>query len=115
MWRAFWRSVWPRVAPFGILRAMFDALMYVLVFLPIGFPVVPWLFRARWGRRGIWLSAGLVLIILCLLPFLFFEACVAMKCGQGAIAIFMLGPIWIGSAVITVLSAVLAAYYPRQR
>jgi hypothetical protein len=93
---------------------MFDAMMYVLLFLPMGFPVVPWLFRARWGMRGIWISTGLVIAILASFPFLFFTACVAVNCGQGAIAIFMLGPVWIGSAVITVLSGVLAAYSLRQ-
>jgi hypothetical protein len=89
---------------------MFDALMYVLLFLPMGFPVVPWLFRARSGRWGIWISTGFCLAALALFPFLFFSACVAVNCGQGAIAIFMLGPVWIASAIITVASAVLAAY-----
>ena len=93
---------------------MFDALMYVMLFLPIGFPVVPWLFRTRWGRRGIWISTGLVLVTLSLFPFLFFSACVAVNCGQGAIAIFMLGPVWILSAVFTVVSAAIAVYSLRQ-
>ena len=94
---------------------MFDALMYVLLFLPMGFPVVPWLFRTRSGRRGIWISTGLVLVTLCLFPVLFFEACVAVNCGQGAIAIFMLGPVWIVSAVFTVVSAAIALYSLRQQ
>jgi hypothetical protein len=94
---------------------MFDALMYLMLILPLGFPVVPWLFRARWGLRGIWISTGLVLAILSLFPFLFFSACVAANCGQGAIAIFMLGPVWIVSAVFTVVSAALAVYSLRQR
>jgi hypothetical protein len=94
---------------------MFDALMYVLLFLPMGFPVVPWLFGARFGQRGIWLSTGFVLVILLLLPFLFFEACVAANCGQGAIAIFMLGPAWIAAALLTVMCAVLASYRLRLR
>jgi hypothetical protein len=94
---------------------MFDALMYLLLFLPMGFPVVPWLFRTRSGRRGIWISTALVLVTLCLFPFLFFEACVAVNCGQGAIAIFSLGPVWIVSAVFTVVSAALASYSLRHR
>jgi membrane protein implicated in regulation of membrane protease activity len=94
---------------------MFDALMYLTLFLPLGFPVVPWLFRARSGRWGIWLSTGLILATLSLFPFLFFSACVAVNCGQGAIAIFMLGPVWIVSAVFTVFSAALAVYSLRQR
>ena len=92
---------------------MFDALMYALHFVPVAFPVVPWLFRARFGRWGIWLSTGFVLVTLALLPFLFFEACAAVNCGQGAIAIFSLGPIWIASAVATLGSAVLASYWPQ--
>lgn len=93
---------------------MFDALMYVMHFVPLGFPVVPWLFRTRSGRWGIWLSTGFVILTLILFPFLFFSACAAVNCGQGAIAIFMLGPIWIASAVFTVASAALASYGLRQ-
>jgi hypothetical protein len=93
---------------------MFDALIYVLLFLPIGFPVVPWLFRARWGLRGIWISTGFAIVALLCMPFLFFSVCVAANCGQGAIAIFMLVPVWIASAVFTVISAVIAVYSLRQ-
>ena len=89
---------------------MFDAMMYLMLILPIGFPVVPWLFRTRSGRRGIWLSTGFVLVTLFFFPFLFLSACDATNCGQGAIAIFLLGPIWIVSAVLTVVSAALASY-----
>jgi hypothetical protein len=93
---------------------MFDAMMYLMLFLPLGFPVVPWLFRARSGRKGIWLSSGFVLVTLALFPFLFFSACVSVNCGQGAIAIFMLGPVWIVSAVFTVVCAVIASYSLRR-
>ena len=93
---------------------MLDALIYLMLFVSLGFPAVPWLFRARWGRRGIWISTGFVLLALCLFPFLFFVACVAANCGQGAIAIFTLGPIWTASAVLTVMCAVLASYRFRQ-
>jgi hypothetical protein len=89
---------------------MLDALINLTVILSVGFPAVPWLFGARWGRRGVWLGTGLVLVILCLFAPLFFSACVAVNCGQGAIAIFMLGPIWIVSALFTVTSAALAHY-----
>lgn len=88
---------------------MFDVLMNFLVVLSFGFPAVPWLFGARWGARGVWLSTGLAVVtLLCLFPILFWVACGA--CGQGAIAIFVLGPIWIASAVLTVTSAALAHY-----
>jgi hypothetical protein len=85
-------------------------LMTVLVILSFGFPAMPWFFGARWGSRGVWLSTGFaVVILLCFFPILFWVACGA--CGQGAIAIFVLGPIWIVSALLTVTSAALAYYY----
>ena len=88
---------------------MFDNLMNLLVILSFGFPAMPWFFGARWGARGVWLSAGFVVVILLgFFPILFSVACGA--CGQGAIAIFMLGPIWIASALLTVTSAALAYY-----
>jgi membrane protein implicated in regulation of membrane protease activity len=93
---------------------MLDALSYLMLFLSLGFPVVPWLFRARSGRRGIWISTGFVIAILISFPFVFFAGCVVANCGQGAIAIFVLGPIWIASAVVTVASAALASYGWRQ-
>ena len=89
---------------------MFDAVMYLTLVLSFGFPAVPWLFGARWGRRGIWLSSGLVVVILCFFPLLFEAACIASSCGQGAIAIFVLGPIWIGSGLLTLISAAFAYY-----
>ena len=88
---------------------MFDDLMTLLVILSFGFPAVPWLFGARWGARGVWLSTGFAVVIpLCVCPTLFWVACGA--CGQGAIAIFVLGPIWIVSALLTVTSAAFAYY-----
>lgn len=93
---------------------MMDTLINVTVFLSIGFPAVPWLFRLRSGRRGIWIGAALVIVTLIVFPFLFFSACAAANCGQGAIAIFVLGPIWIASAAFTVVSAAIASYSLRQ-
>ena len=88
---------------------MFDDLMTLLVILSFGFPAMPWFFGARWGARGVWLSTGFAaVILLCFFPILFWVACGA--CGQGAIAIFVLGPIWIVSALLTVTSAALAYY-----
>jgi hypothetical protein len=88
---------------------MFDVLMTLLVILSFGFPATPWFFGARWGSRGVWLSTGFaVVILLCFFPILFWVACGA--CGQGAIAIFVLGPIWIISALLTVTSAAFAYY-----
>jgi hypothetical protein len=89
---------------------MLDALMYLTLILSFGFPAMPWFFGARWRRRGIWLSTGLVVVILFLFTPLFFAACDASNCGQGAIAIFMLGPIWIVSGLLTVTSAAFAHY-----
>ena len=90
---------------------MFDVSMNLMAILAVLFPAVPWLSGARWGRRGVWLSTVCVIAILCLFAPLFFAACVAANCGQGAIAIFVLGPIWIISAILTVTSAALAHYY----
>ena len=88
---------------------MFDNLMNLLVILSFGSPAIPWFFGARWGARGVWLGAGFaVVILLGFFPILFSVACGA--CGQGAIAIFVLGPIWIASALLTVTSAAFAHY-----
>src|SRR4051812_43618453 len=88
---------------------MFDVLMTFLIGLSFGLPAMPWFFGARWGSRGVWLSTGFaVVILLCFFPILFWVACGA--CGQGAIAIFVLGPIWIASALLTVTSAAFAYY-----
>lgn len=91
---------------------MFDDLMILLVILSFGFPAIPWFFGTRWGTKGVWLSAGFaVVILLCLFPIVFWVAC--GPCGQGAIAIFMLGPIWIASALLTVASAAFAYFKSR--
>ena len=87
----------------------FDTLMTLLAVLSFGFPAVPWLFGARWRTKGVWLSTGLAVVtLLGLFPVLFDVACGA--CGQGAIAIFVLGPIWIVAAVLTIASAALAHF-----
>ena len=84
----------------------FDALMILSIVLPFGFPAVPWIFGARWGLRGVWLSTFAVVILLCFFPALFWVGC--GDCGQGAIALFMLVPIWIVSALFTVTFAAFA-------
>jgi hypothetical protein len=87
---------------------MFDNLLILLVVLSFGFPALPWLFGARWGAKGIWLGPALSLVLLLGgFPILFGTACIATNCGQGAIAIFMLAPIWIVSALLTVGSAMI--------
>lgn len=88
---------------------MFDTLVNSLAILSIGFPAVPWLFGVRWGRRGVWLSTGFaVAILLCLFPIVFWTGC--GDCGQGAIAIFVLVPIWMASALVTLASAAVAHF-----
>jgi len=84
----------------------FGVLMTLSLALPVGFPAVPWLCGARWGTKGVWLGTGAVVVLLCLFPVLFWVGC--GDCGQGAIALFFLVPIWIASAVLTVASASLA-------
>jgi hypothetical protein len=63
-----------------------------LVILSFGFPAMPWFFDARWGRR-VGSVQDLPWSSYYVFPMLFWVACGA--CGQGAIAIFVLGPIWI--------------------
>lgn len=88
---------------------MFDILVNSLAILSIGFPAVPWLFGVRWGRKGVWLStASAVVVLLCLFPILFWFGC--GDCGQGAIAIFVLVPIWMVAALLTVASAAVAHF-----
>jgi hypothetical protein len=88
---------------------MFDDVMTLLVILSFAFPAMPWFFGAGWGAKGVCLSTGCaVVILLCFFPILFGIACGA--CGQGAIAILVLGPIWIFSALLTVISAAFAYY-----
>lgn len=88
---------------------MFDVLVNFLAVLSVGFPVVPWLFGPRWGRKGVWVgTASAVVILLCLFPVVFWTGC--GDCGQGAIAIFVLVPIWMASALLTVASAAVAHF-----
>jgi len=88
---------------------MFDVLVNLLVGLSFGFPAVPWLFVARWGARGVSLSTGFAVGVLpSLFPILFGFGC--GDCGQGAIAIFVLVPIWIAAALLTVASAAFAYF-----
>lgn len=94
---------------------MFDAVINLTALLSIGFPAVPWLSGARWGRAGVWLGAGCSIVILCLFAPLFWAVCIATNCGQGAIAIFVLGPVWIASGLLTVTSAAVAHYYFTRR
>ena len=84
----------------------FGVLMTLSLALPFGFPAVPWVFGARWGSRGVWLSTAAAVILLCFFPMLFWVAC--GDCGQGAIALFFLVPIWIVSALFTVIFAAFA-------
>jgi hypothetical protein len=92
-----------------------DTLMYAMLFVPLGFPVVPWLFCPRFGRREIWLSTAVMVTILLCLPLIFWEACGLYNCGQGAVALLMLVPIWMFMGLATVASAALADYYLRRR
>ena len=88
---------------------MFDVLVTLLAILPFGFPAMPIFFGARWGSRGVWLSTGFaVIVLLCLFPILFWVACGA--CGQGALGIFVLVPIWMLAALLTIISATFAYY-----
>lgn len=88
---------------------MSDFLVYVLLTVPFGFPVVPWLVAKWWGIANMWASVWLVVVALFVMPFLFFGICAAAACGQGAILIFPLALLWGVSVVVTIISAAIAA------
>jgi hypothetical protein len=91
------------MTPFDI----FGGVMYVLFFAPLLFPLAPW-FAKR--PRGAWLVCGVAVSVLVLLfPAMFWWGCDWSNCGQGAVAIFILAPVWLLFAVITPLSAWAAA------
>jgi hypothetical protein len=62
---------------------MFDVLMDLTVILCFGFPAVPWFFGARWGRRGIWLGTGLVVVILFFFRYCFRLLALLRTAGKG--------------------------------
>ena len=86
---------------------VFGGVMYFLYLAPFLFPLAPWFAKTP---RGAWLVCGAAVSVLVLLfPAMFSWSCDWSSCGQGAIAIFMLAPIWLFFAVITPLSAWAAA------
>jgi hypothetical protein len=81
--------------------------MYLLFFATFLFPLAPWLAKRP---RGAWLiCCAAVAALVLLFPALFWWGCGWSNCGQGAIAIFMLAPVWLVFTVITPLSAWAAA------
>jgi hypothetical protein len=86
---------------------VFEGVMYFLYLAPFLFPLAPWFAKSP---RGVWLICCAAVSVLALLfPALFSWGCEWSNCGQGAIAIFMVAPIWLFFAVITPLSAWAAA------
>src|SRR5262245_2703777 len=86
---------------------VFGGLMSVLFFAPILFPLPPCFAKTR---RGAWLGCrAAVSVLLLLFPAMFWWGCDWANCGQGAVAIFMLAPVWLVFAVITPFSAWAAA------
>lgn len=86
---------------------VFGGAMYLLFFAAFLFPLAPW-FAKR--PRGAWLVCGAAVSVLVLLfPAMFWSVCVWSNCGQGAVGIFILAPVWLLFAVITPLSAWAAA------
>jgi hypothetical protein len=86
----------------------FDAFMYlvyVTVFLPLGFPVVPWFFATA---SKIWSITIFMLFILFLLVPLFWLGCDISRCGQGAVIIISLVAVWTVVGLATLLSAAVA-------
>ena len=86
---------------------VFGGFMYLFYFTAFLFPLAPWLAKRP---RGAWLvGCAAVSLLVLLFPALFWWGCPFLDCGQGAIAIFFLAPMWLVSAVITLLSAWAAA------
>jgi len=81
--------------------------MYLLFFAPFLFPLAPWLAKRP---RGAWrVCCGVVSALVLLFPAIFSWGCDWSNCGQGAVAIFILAPVWLLFAVITPFSAWAAA------
>lgn len=92
---------------------VFGGVMYLLFFAPFLFPLAPW-FAKR--PRGAWLvCCAAVSVLVLLFPAMFWWGCDWSNCGQGAVAILVIAPVWLIFAVITPLSAWAAARYRRDR
>ena len=73
--------------------------MNLLFFVPFLFPLAPWLAKRP---RGAWrVCFGAVSVLVLLFPAIFSWGCDWSNCGQGAVAIFILAPVWLLFAVIT--------------
>lgn len=71
---------------------------------------LPWFFAWKWGKRGAWCSALVIVLLLVLLPALQSLSCTGRDCGQG-LAFLELTALIIAFAVVA--SAALAAYVSR--
>jgi hypothetical protein len=81
---------------------LFGYFMYLVFFSSFLIPLTPWLAKRP---RGAWLACfAAVTILVAVFPVLFWWGCGWSNCGQGAIALFFLVPLWLLSAVITLLS-----------
>ena len=80
----------------------------MIVAIPVA---LPWLFAWKWGKRGAWGSALVIVLLLLLLPKLQSLHCTGRDCGQG-LAFLELTALII--ALAAVVSAALAAYASRR-
>jgi hypothetical protein len=86
---------------------VFGGVMNLLFFVPFLFPLAPWLAKRP---RGAWrVCFGAVSVLVLLFPVIFSWGCDWSNCGQGAVAIFILAPVWLLFAVITPFSTWAAA------
>jgi len=77
---------------------VFGGVMYLLFFAPFLFPLAPWFAKRPRGAWRVCYGAVSVLVLL------FGGGCDWSNCGQGAVAIFILAPLWLLFAVITPFS-----------
>jgi hypothetical protein len=87
---------------------IFGGVMYLLFFAPFLFPLAPWFAKSP---RGAWrVCYGAVSVVVLLFPAIFWWGCDWSNCGRGAVAIFILAPVWLLFAVITPFSTWAAAH-----
>src|SRR4030095_17023344 len=87
--------------------------MYFLsetVIVAIVLAAVPWIAAWRFGQRGAWRSASVLVTVLLLSPVVLLIWClVAVTCGQGIILIVLLAPPVVIASIVVLISAWIAA------
>lgn len=91
-----------------------ETMAWFVILSSLVVPAVPWVYARKHGGQGVWSSTSIAVLVLGLLHVSLFPACVAAKCGQGAIILPFIWGVGAVSAVATLISAGAAAYFWRQ-